>query len=221
MKQHLLKLLGLCLVLILSAALPVRAAESVRIDFDADEIGKFPSRWSSYDKKTALNTYTVRKEGDRKFLHADSLKSWAQIGFEKEWALKDLPTLQWQWRAVLFPMGSSEREKSRNDSVLGVYVVFGHWPFLRVIKYIWSDTLPVGTAFTSPYSGKTKMIVLRTGRSQAGQWMKEKRDVLQDFRQLYGEEDKNPTASGIAVLTDSDNTDSRAVGDYADFRISR
>lgn len=221
MKRYLFKLVGIWFVLLLSVSAPAWAGEAIRIHFDADEVGKFPSLWSSFDTKTAQNTYTVRMDGDRKFLRADSSKSWAQIGFEKEWALKDMPFLQWQWRAVHFPAGSNEKEKSRNDSVLGVYVVFGRWPFVRAIKYIWSDTHPVGASFTSPYSGRTRMIVLKTGRSQAGRWVTEKRNVLQDYRQLYGEEEKNPTATGIALLTDSDSTDSRAVGDYADFRISK
>ena len=196
MKQNLLKFIGVWFVLFLSVCVPAWAGETIRINFDSDEVGKFPSRWSSFDKTTALNTYSVRMEGGKKFLHADSTKSWAQLGVEKEWALKEFPFLQWQWRAVLFPTNSNEREKSKNDSVLGVYVVFGHWPFVRAIKYIWSDTLPVGTSFASPYSKETRMIVIKTGRSQAGRWVTEKRDVLQDYRHLYGEEEKKSDSHG-------------------------
>ena len=74
--------------------------------------------------------------------------------------------------------GSDERDKSRNDSVLGLYVIFGHWPFIKTIKYIWSDTLPAGSLFSSPYSSTTRTVVIRSGRSQQGTWVTEKRDVL-------------------------------------------
>ena len=134
------------------------------------------------------------------------------------WSLREFPILQWQWRALVFPVNSHEREKSRNDSVLGLYVVFGHLPFIKTIKYIWSDTLPEGTVFPSPYSSTTKIIVVRSGRARQGTWVTEKRDVLSDYRQLYGETEKAPTASGIAVLTDSDDTHSQAVGDYANIQ---
>ena len=51
-----------------------------------------------------------------------------------------------------------------------------------------------------------------------GTWIQERRDVFFDFRQLFGEGEKNPIASGIAILTDSDNTNSHAIGDYADIQ---
>ena len=129
-KQSILKAMGLFFILLLLANHSSLAAESIHVNFESGEIGKFPSGWASNDKKTALKIYTIQSEGDKKFLHADAKDSWAQIGLEKRWALKEFPILQWQWRAILFPTNSNEREKSRNDSVLGVYVVFGHWPFI-------------------------------------------------------------------------------------------
>jgi len=102
-----------------------------------------------------------------------------------------------------------------------VYVVFGGWPIPSSIKYVWSDTLPVGETFDSPHSSKTKVVVVRSGRSMIGKWVTEERNVLADYRGLFGEGENNPTAKGIALLTDSDNTNTRAVGDYSDITISR
>jgi hypothetical protein len=197
----------------------VFAQSPINLSFGADEIGKFPSGWLSLDGTNAARVYSVQAEGEKKLLHADSKGSAIQIGYSKKWALKEFPVLQWQWRAVLFPVGSNEQEKSRNDTVLGLYVVFGNWPFIRTIKYIWSDTLPVGLSFNSTFAKGTKIIIVRSGRSLMGTWVKEKRDVLSDYHQLFGEGDKNPVASGIAVLTDSDHTNSAAIGDYADIMV--
>ena len=102
-----------------------------------------------------------------------------------------------------------------------MYVVFGGWPIPSSIKYVWSDTLPVGETFDSPHSSKTKVVVVRSGRSMIGKWVTEERNVLADYRGLFGEGENNPTAKGIALLTDSDNTNTRAVGDYSDITISR
>lgn len=219
--------IGVGLLVLLSLILPIFwtsllfAQPPISITFGADEVGKFPSGWLSMDGKSAVKVYSVQAEGDKKFLHADSKGSRVQIGLEKKWALKEFPILQWQWRAVLFPVGTNEREKSGNDSVLGIYVVFGHWPFIKAIKYIWSDTLPAGASFSSPFAKGTKILVVRSGRSLMGMWAMEKRDVLFDYQQLFGEEEKNPIASGIAILTDSDNTNSSAIGDYAAIQTRR
>jgi hypothetical protein len=212
-------------VFILLIALTVSAAQTppsqpINITFQANEVGKFPSGWGSMSGNSAAKIYSVKAEGDHTFLHADASAMAVQIGTEHSWPLKDLPILQWQWRAVLFPEGTNEREKNRNDSVLAVYVVFGHLPpFLNTIKYIWSDTLPVGTIFTSPTSSNTKIIVIRSGRAQINTWVTEKRDVLSDYRQLFGEKGKDPVTTGIVVLTDSDNTATHAIGDYSYIQV--
>ncbi len=149
----------------------------IDLNFEGDEVGKFPSGWSSRDKENMIKTYMVQAEEGNKFLHADSRGTSVQIGYEKKWELKDFPILRWRWRAQTFPEGTNEREKSGNDNVLAVYVVFGGWPIPSSIKYVWSDTLPVGDTFDSPHSGKTKIIVVRNGRSMTGRWVTEERNV--------------------------------------------
>jgi hypothetical protein len=194
------------------------AQSPIHISFGTDEIGTFPSGWQSRDKINMVKVYSVQAEEGTQFLHADALGQSVQIGYEKGWALRELPVLRWQWRALLFPEGSNEREKSGNDSALGIYVVFSYFP-VRVIKYIWSDTLPVGSSFNSPYSSGAKVVVVRSGRTGMGRWVTEKRNVLEDYRHLFGETERNPAARGIAILTDADNTRSHAAGDYADIKI--
>ncbi len=207
------------LIIFLGCSTRLFAQTPFRINFQADEIGKLPSGWISWDEKSANRVYSVQAENGKRFLHADAKGTRDQLGYEHPWALREFPLLQWQWRAVVFPVNSNERERSRNDSVLGLYVVFGHWPFIKTIKYIWSDTLPAGTTFASPYSSTTKIVVVRSGRSRQGAWVNERRNVLADYRELYGEAEKSPTTSGLAVLTDSDDTHSHAIGDYADIQV--
>jgi Protein of unknown function (DUF3047) len=209
----------LILIIFLGWSTILVAQTLFRLNFQSDEIGKLPSGWISWDEKNAARVYSVQAENGKRFLHADSKGSRDQLGYEHPWALREFPLLQWQWRPAVFPVNSNEREKSRNDSVLGLYVIFGHWPFIKTIKYIWSDTLPAGTIFTSPYSSTTKIVVVRSGRTRQGTWVNEKRNVLSDYHELYGEAEKAPLATGIAVLTDSDDTRSHAVGDYADIQV--
>ena len=48
-------------------------------------------------------------------------------------------------------------------------------------------------------------------------WTSEKRNVIEDYRRLFGSDPDKPLR-GIGVLTDADDTKSTAEGDYADFR---
>jgi len=207
-------------VLIFLEAPSLFAQSLLNLNFENDEVGKFPAGWSSRDKENMGRVYSVRAENGHRFLRADARGISVQIGQEKAWNLKEFPILRWRWRALFFPEGTDERKKSGNDNVLSVYVVFGGWPIPSSIKYTWSDTLPAGTVFDSPLSGKTKIIVVRSGRSMAGSWVAEERNVLADYRSLFGGGEQSPSARGILLLTDSDDTVTRAVGDYDDITVA-
>jgi hypothetical protein len=45
-------------------------------------------------------------------------------------------------------------------------------------------------------------------------------NVRDDWKSYFSEQ-KTPAPAGVAVLTDADDTDSRAIGDYASFRACR
>jgi hypothetical protein len=209
----------LLVVIFVFCAQSLYAQSPIHMTFDGNEVGKFPSGWVSRDQENMTKVYTVQAEGERKFLHAEANNLSVQISYERKWDIEDYPMLRWRWRAVIFPNASNERIKSGNDSVLGLYVVLCRLPSIKAIKYIWSDTLPIGAVFDSPHSSGTKIIVVRSGRALEGTWVAEERNVLSDYERCFGKETKRLVVQGIAILTDSDNTNSRAVGDYDDISI--
>ncbi len=221
MKVRSISLIILLAVFTVAAHVPAAQAAAAdppfSLTFQSDEVGKPPQGWVCKSGDPA-RIYSVCAEDGKKFVRASSDGAAVPLGYEKPWPLKDYPILQWQWRALLFPEKSDERDKTAADSVLGVYVVFGRWPFIRSIKYVWSDSIPEGETFESPYSSRTKIVVVRSGRERAGVWVTERRDVLADYMRVFGES-KPPVARGIAIMTDADNTRSRATGDYTDIRI--
>jgi len=207
--------------LILVWASPLHAEPLFCLDFEKDTVGNFPSGWSSRDEANMGRVYSVKREENNQFLHADARAASIQVAYEKNWLLKEFPILRWKWRARIFPEGTDERKKSGNDNVAGVYVVLGGWPIPRALKYIWSDTLTPEFSFNSPHSTRTKILVQRSGRSPLNEWMVEERNVFEDYQKLFGDSDPNPAARGIALLTDSDNTGTRAMGDYDNICILR
>jgi hypothetical protein len=96
-----------------------------------------------------------------------------------------------------------------------VYAVFGSTQALsRAVKYVWSRAVPAGTTLST---SRARAIVLRTGPPPDENWVTETADVRRDYERLYGEAPGR--ARGVAVLTDSDQTRTRAVGDYGPFSV--
>jgi len=207
-------------ILLFIFSFPIWAQNLFSLDFQSDSTGKFPSKWTSKNESDMGKVYVVQNEDANNFLHADSKGLSVTIGYEREWKLSEFPIIKWRWRAVALPKGTNEHKKSGNDDVLGMYVIFGGWPVPKSIKYIWSETLPVGTVLESPFTSKTKMVVIRSGAEKKGEWISEERDVLADYRKLFADIETGPLAKGVAVLTDCDNTKTQATGDYDDITVS-
>ena len=202
-------------------ALAAASGECITIaDFANNTIGEFPADWRAR-KDEGKGVYAVREEGGKKFLAATSRGLGIQAAKEREWDLNEYPVLAWTWRPREFPQGGDERESGTNDSVLAVYLLVPHSRIRgpKTVKYVWSEKVPVGTHLTSNM-GLTQVRVLRSGTAGKGEWAEERVNVLEDYRKFF-KESETPKPGGIAVLTDSDDTKSRASGDYANFRACR
>ena len=186
-------------------------------------------------KEELLKIYSIVSEKDNNYLHAVSKKTSIQIAKKVKWKLDSYPILTWRWRVLQLPKGANENMKSKNDSAAGIYVIFKRTdiPFLswkyqpiNVIKYVWSSSLSKGKIIKKKkekfgsiiYEGR--FLILETGEELLGKWVTEKRNVLQDYKDLFGEFPKyDPILIGI--LTDSNNTKSSAISDYDDMIIKK
>ena len=206
------------------AAAAVAAAPAgpvlVIADFDALPPACFPAGWKSREGESAAErVYRVASENGAQFLHAVADGESVQIGLPVSFTLREYPLLSWRWRVVELPAGADEREAATNDSAAGVYVVFkGSFGGLlpRVLKYVWSAHEPRGSVFPSPRYANAQIVVLESGSGGAGNWQTEVVDMAEDYRRVFRAEP--PELQGIALLTDADDTGSRAVADYDDFR---
>lgn len=185
-------------------------------DFAGDTVGAFPASWKPRDEEGRA-VYSVMEERGLRFLRGTAQKTGVPAGMAVErWDIETLPVLSWRWRPLEFPRGGDERQGRRNDSALGVYVLFPHPVSARSLKYVWSAQAPAGTEFRTSL-GLTHGRVLRSGGAAGGRWHEERVNVRDDFRRRFGDDVPRPV--GIGVLTDADATDSRASGDYAAFRV--
>jgi hypothetical protein len=61
------------------------------------------------------------------------------------------------------------------------------------------------------------MLEVASGADGLGRWQTVRRNIADDYRRAYGAEPG--TLLGVAVMTDTDNTGAKAVGQYADIRF--
>jgi hypothetical protein len=128
--------------------------------------------------------------------------------------------LSWTWEAREFPAGEDLTAKDGDDRAAAVAVVFNRSriPFLaRAIFYVWSGTHGEGELLRSPYASGVRVIVLRSGF--AGGPLAERRRVDVDYRRLFGE--SPPDIEAVGVLTDADDTGTRARARYGELRLDR
>jgi hypothetical protein len=187
------------------------------------------------NKKEASGIYKIVLENSNKFLSARSDGNSIQIAKKINWNIKAFPVLEWKWRVTILPKEANEDAKGKNDSGASIYVIFqrSRIPFLsweyqpiNVIKYVWSTTLPVGKVV---YKEKSKLgstiyegyfFVLETGTGNTGKWITEERNVLDDYKKVFGGSPKYDPYL-IAILSDSNNTKSTAAADYDDIIIKK
>ncbi|MBL8340138.1 MAG: DUF3047 domain-containing protein [Rubrivivax sp.] len=88
----------------------------------------------------------------------------------------------------------------------------GETPPYATLMYVWDAQAPVGSVIVNPRTDRVRKIVVDSGPMNLRRWRDHRRDLAADFRLAFGE-DPGPLLS-IAVMTDSDNTRSRAQSWY-------
>ena len=69
------------------------------------------------------------------------------------------------------------------------------------------------------YTKRLRMIVVGIGAAKLNEWQSYRRNVYEDYKQAFGEEP--PKVSGIAIMTDTDNTGESATAFYGDIRLRK
>jgi hypothetical protein len=206
-------------------------------DFESYAPGEPPFKWrTSRDREElipltaegAMNDrkhFYVRSENGNQFVRGYTRDKAIRVILSSKdnlrWNVQDKPYLRWRWRAQELPEGASE--KDQNDTGGAVYVTFErNWLGLpRSIKYTYSSSLEPGTVVEFGKLGVTvlKVIVVASKPTDGtGDWISHERNVLKDYKRLYGGEPKeNPLA--VMMWSDSDTTSDTATVDYDDIMV--
>jgi len=135
--------------------------------------------------------------------------------------LQKTPYLHWSWQVKNLLEGNDERSKGGDDYPARIYVVVSGGAFFwntKAINYVWSSNQPQGSEWPNAYTSNAKMIAVQTGKEKVGQWVKEKRNVREDLKRLFG--DDLTQIDAIAVMVDGDNTGQSATSFFGDIYFS-
>ncbi len=200
-------------------------------DFENDALGTLPSNWYDRDGDKKLQEYRedIRNEFKYKVVKEDGNKYIKYEGTRakhlnyplanKEYIdIYETPVLSWKARAWQLPQNANEDHDSRNDVVMSIYVVFDFGRvalFKKVpksIRYTWSSSLEKGTEISKLF-GNQKIIVLESGKKNTGKWITFERNIVEDYRRLYGDDPPSQPLA-ILILSDGDSTGSTVEADY-------
>jgi hypothetical protein len=203
--------IGLILATLLLGAIQCTAAELVLGEFSSGNL----TGWSDKIFK-GKTTYTLVKENDKSVLKAHSEKGASGLLKKVKLDPKEYPVLRWSWKVEHALKGEDVTRKSGDDFAARVYVVFPRTFFwqTRAINYVWASRLPKGSSVPSPYTSKALIVAVESGDEKAGQWVKEERNIYEDYRKLFGEEP--PKLGAVAIMTDTDDTRDEATAYYGD-----
>lgn len=128
--------------------------------------------------------------------------------------------LRWSWKIAGTVAGGDERSKRGDDYAARIYVIFPGRFFwqTRALNYIWANRLPRGEFVPNAFTANAMLLAVESGTDRAGRWVTEERDILADYRRVFGEEP--PRAGGVAIMTDADNTGAEATAWYGDITLA-
>ena len=208
--------------------------------FSAEREGSaLPTGWKplTFRNIERHTRYSMVRESGSVVLRADAEASASGLVLEQTIDLKAFPLIEWRWRTNGLLAKADVRSRGGDDYPVRLYITFAHdansisladraaralygqLPPRAAINYIWDSKAPVGTVVPNVYTDRVRMIVVESGSERVGQWVSYQRNLAEDFRKAFGYD--APPVSGIAVMTDTDNTGESVTAFFGDIRFRR
>jgi Protein of unknown function (DUF3047) len=204
-------------VLVLLLVSLAGGAKSVVEDWTGQSVGAhgIPAGWRAYATPGGRPAYdfVIAEDGGRRALSVRGRDEHSTIAREIQVDLEATPVLEWSWKIVELPAGADVRARATSDLTAHVLVVWPRFPEMlrsRIIAYAWGTTEPAGAVEPSRKTRTVTFFILRSGVESLGHWVTERRDVVEDYRRVYGEQPESPRA--IAISIDTNDTHASAAG---------
>jgi hypothetical protein len=207
--------------------------------FSSTRVGEnLPHGWQpqTFSRIKRHTDYSLVQEGGAVVVKAVSDRSASGLARAISIDPAEYPVIQWRWKVNNILQKGDVTRKDGDDYPARIYITFALDPdeagYLermkheaarlihgqdipyRAISYIWGSNSPAGTMIPNSYTGRAMMFVVQGGREKLQQWVTERRNVYEDYKKAFGEEPA--MISGVAIMTDTDNTQESAIAWYGD-----
>jgi hypothetical protein len=196
----------------------------------------FSDGWQRVSMAAAYDTteYKLIRSEQGVVLRAYSNTGTSGVGTRCRIDLKSHPILEWRWKVGDIVHKGKAGVKGRHDFPARIYVSFDYDGLSlynrlkltalralgfeavprRSIVYAWANQVPQGSVVRSPYVEWLRQIAVRSGSTDVGTWVTERRNVRADYRRIFGEEP--PPVDGVALMTNTGHTEEPLTAYYGD-----
>ncbi len=233
-------------LLLLLAVLPLLAAArhagTVRVgSFSQGTPGGLPDEWEPMTLGDAeRSSYSLVRDGSTVVLKGEADGSASGLVRRITLPTERYPVLAWRWKAENVLDGGDIARKGGDDYPARLYITFDYDPAdlsfgerlkykavnalvpggvpLRALSYVWANNAGETRIVPNAFTDWVMMVPVQSGPANLGTWQTERRNIAEDYRRAFGE--APPPISGIAVMTDADNTGGRATAYYGDITLA-
>jgi hypothetical protein len=217
------------------------SATSVGAFSKADRAATLPPGWQVLNLGGAARhtEYSLVDDQGTTVLRAVSNNAASALVYPLRLDLAKTPIVQWRWKVENVLSKGDALQRDGDDYPARLYILFdvdasglswfekfkyeayhslyGSYPPLAALNYLWANKQPVGSLLPNVYSPRVQMYVVRSGEAEQGVWVEQERNIYQDYVRAFGK--TPPMVTGIAVMTDTDNTGESATAYYGDVRL--
>lgn len=185
------------------------------------------------------STYTLVRDGGAVVVRAHAEDSASGLVRRVRIDLAEYPVMAWRWKVDGVIARGDVTRRDGDDYPARIYVTFDFpvsrlsfgdrvkYRALRVLgyrdiptralNYIWANRAGETRIVANPFTDWVRMVPVESGPANAGRWRSARRNVADDYRAAFGE--SPPAITGIAIMTDADNTGGEATASYGDLTM--
>ncbi len=213
------------------------------VPFSDASPGQPPAGWQPYAMRKDLTRtrYTVVRDGQRQVLNARAAASATGLRCAVQIDPAELGQLQFSWRVRDVPPQADVSEAVRDDCPARLILAFdGDDTRLPLRERLLFDQVELFTGQRLPYatlmyvwdggrhavesvhrnhrSTRIQYLTVESGAQRAGRWLHYQRDVVADYRRVFGEAPGQ--IIGVGVLTDADALKLQLEAWYGDITLA-
>jgi len=204
-------------------------------------LGALPDGWHEQVMRRDLprTRYAVVQRNESRVLHAVSDGGASGLRCDVDIDPHVTPRIDWTWRVEDVDLRASVAVDQLDDAPARLLLAFagdissltlrdqmfqemvqamtGYTVPFATLVYVWDARAPAESVFRNARSDRIRYLVIESGDGNAGRWRRYQRDVLADYRRVFGDEPGR--IQGVGVMTDSDDLETHSQAWYGDVAL--